>query len=739
MVPSIGAQRDAVECGPPELSDEMKDPIQERMDALTAANVGLLRRVEALEKRVRELEGSSPQHVEHRAGAGPQEQPPFEAVQPESRMEPPADSPLPSEPPAAESFSPPPAVTYQISDAPQAHESSFESRVGLNWVNRIGAVTLILGVAFFFKYAVDNEWIGPAGRIALGVLAGVVLCAFGYRSWMGRQTVFAQGVTAAGVAVLYLSFWASHSLYGLVPGALAFALMVAATAMGGGFAWLYESFAMAAISYLAGTATPFLLATGEYRPWVLTLYLAALNAVWLTVARREGWRKLEWLAAAAVTMAFLAVAGILRPDDVGPVVAAFAGLQYAIFAGSPERKLTGIMQVAAMVVVGAAWEQDIANGLLSLIALLIAGLALGAWRKISWLPAAGLAGYAVGYLLLRAGAPTPLPLALLLGGATAGFALTLGTVLRSWPAQERPGLTELGMLVAPGALYFFAGYELLSHGHEAWRGLFTAGLAALYLGVAWRLHGVAARQDDYDPRGVLFGAGAALTLATVAAAVQFEGFRITMIWALEAAALAWLAAKYGEPRLRWAVLALTALVAARLVALDGPAYLERLDLALLSNSRFLTHAVAAISLGAAAWWLKPKWEALVPYLAAHVSLLIGLSWENYTWVLRSSPAEEQASAISIGLTILGAVYGLALVISGVLWRFPLNRLLGLGLLAIVVAKLYLADVWSMERLHRILAFGALGVLLLTTSFFYSRFRSKIEDWIKNDESPTRAD
>ncbi len=89
--------------------------------------------------------------------------------------------------------------------------------------------------------------------------------------------------------------------------------------------------------------------------------------------------------------------------------------------------------------------------------------------------------------------------------------------------------------------------------------------------------------------------------------------------------------------------------------------------------------------------------------------------------------------------MLGAVYGLALVISGVLWRFPLNRLLGLGLLAIVVAKLYLADVWSMERLHRILAFGALGVLLLTTSFFYSRFRSKIEDWIKNDESPTHAD
>jgi uncharacterized membrane protein len=70
-------------------------------------------------------------------------------------------------------------------------------------------------------------------------------------------------------------------------------------------------------------------------------------------------------------------------------------------------------------------------------------------------------------------------------------------------------------------------------------------------------------------------------------------------------------------------------------------------------------------------------------------------------------------------------------------RFPLNRLLGLGLLAVVVGKLYLMDVWSMERLHRIAAFSVLGLLLLATSFLYSRFRAKVEDWMKNDEAGTR--
>jgi hypothetical protein len=34
-------------------------------------------------------------------------------------------------------------------------------------------VTLVLGIAFFFKWAVDNQWIGPGGRVILGVIAGL--------------------------------------------------------------------------------------------------------------------------------------------------------------------------------------------------------------------------------------------------------------------------------------------------------------------------------------------------------------------------------------------------------------------------------------------------------------------------------------------------------------------------------------------------------------------------------------
>ena len=75
-----------------------------------------------------------------------------------------------------------------------------------------------------------------------------------------------------------------------------------------------------------------------------------------------------------------------------------------------------------------------------------------------------------------------------------------------------------------------------------------------------------------------------------------------------------------------------------------------------------------------------------------------------------------------------AVYASALVVAGVALRSALNRILGLGLLALVIAKLYLLDVWSLSRGFRITAFLALGGLLLLVSYLYSRFKPALEDY-----------
>jgi len=85
-----------------------------------------------------------------------------------------------------------------------------------------------------------------------------------------------------------------------------------------------------------------------------------------------------------------------------------------------------------------------------------------------------------------------------------------------------------------------------------------------------------------------------------------------------------------------------------------------------------------------------------------------------------------ANVESTGISILMAVYASALVVAGVALRSALNRILGLGLFALVIVKLYLLDVWSLGRGFRITAFLALGGLLLLVSYLYSRFKPALE-------------
>src|SRR2546423_1136580 len=85
-------------------------------------------------------------------------------------------SPFPS-PPEARTEEPvpisPPALSFSVVHEEPREE--LEGQIGKLWLNRIGIIAILTGVSYFIKYAFDNGWIGPAGRIALGLLAGIGL------------------------------------------------------------------------------------------------------------------------------------------------------------------------------------------------------------------------------------------------------------------------------------------------------------------------------------------------------------------------------------------------------------------------------------------------------------------------------------------------------------------------------------------------------------------------------------
>src|SRR5215469_4000052 len=68
---------------------------------------------------------------------------------------------------------PPPAVGTPPS------RPDLESRIGSHWLNRIGIAAVLVGISYFLKLAFENNWIGAAGRVAIGLIAGVAIVLWG--------------------------------------------------------------------------------------------------------------------------------------------------------------------------------------------------------------------------------------------------------------------------------------------------------------------------------------------------------------------------------------------------------------------------------------------------------------------------------------------------------------------------------------------------------------------------------
>jgi uncharacterized membrane protein len=59
----------------------------------------------------------------------------------------------------------------------------------------VGTVVLVLGLAFFLKYAFDNDWINEPVRVGLGVAAGLSLVWAGHRFVRSGYRAYGQILT----------------------------------------------------------------------------------------------------------------------------------------------------------------------------------------------------------------------------------------------------------------------------------------------------------------------------------------------------------------------------------------------------------------------------------------------------------------------------------------------------------------------------------------------------------------
>ncbi len=212
----------------------------------------------------------------------------------------------------------------------------------------------------------------------------------------------------------------------------------------------------------------------------------------------------------------------------------------------------------------------------------------------------------------------------------------------------------------------------------------------------------------------VLAAGIAWVFLVLAVPLQFAGYRVTIVWAAESAALAWVAVRFRERRAELAALAVFGLVIVRLALIDS----RMRTLALLANPRFLTFVVAAAGLFATAWWIRTGWRAGTAYAAANAVLLWGICLEAVDWAARTVAPENFHSVASASISVLAGGYALLLVAAGAARAHRPTRLMGMALIGLVVLKLYCYDVWLLGGFYRMAAFAILGTVLLVISYLF---------------------
>lgn len=291
---------------------------------------------EELLEQIRELTARV-YRLEELAGAGESkkkpEQPRTPAVSEAAARQPPPSLPAQVSTPTAL----PTRVSTSVPSSRPARTPSgdLESRIGSHWLNRIGITAVLVGASFFLNYAFENNWIGPAGRVVIGLIAGMVVVWWSEYFRKRKYDIFSYSLKALGVGVLYLSLWASFQVYHLLPSSIVFTGMVLVTASMCAMAFAQDAEILAVFAIAGGFSTPVLLSTGENREIALFSYLVLLDLAVLALTIVKSWRHISVLGFIGTVMLYIAWYNEFYDQTQLAPTLIFASLFFAIFAATP--------------------------------------------------------------------------------------------------------------------------------------------------------------------------------------------------------------------------------------------------------------------------------------------------------------------------------------------------------------------------------------------------------------------
>jgi uncharacterized membrane protein len=652
-----------------------------------------------------------------------------------------------------------------------------EKFIGENLINKIGIAILVLAIGYFVKFAIDNDWVGPIGRVGIGIACGGILIAIAHRL-RNSYKAFSSVLVGGGLAVFYFTITLAFHQFHLFNQTASFIILIVITIFAVVLSLLYDKQELAVIALVGGFASPFMVSTGTANYDALFIYLLILNTGLLIIAYFKAWRVLNMVSFAFTVIVFASVLYTLTAPTyhIGFVYASIFYVLYFIinvannvkdnkkFIASDFTILLSntALYFAAGLYLLTVMKDEQYRGLFCVslaVVNLVLSFILFRNRKVDTNILYLLIGITLTFISLAA------PIQLHGNSITIFWASE--TVLLYWLYQKSSiqlmKLTSLILWMAMLLSLFMDWYQIYTY-HEtsltiiANKGFITTLVAAIS---SYLLSVLASREADPHLRGIAVNKQvfsiAALALLFLSGLLEINHqflnhypntslnilymmlYTPAFVYLYYLVSLKVASLNFNE-KIRLGILMVCVTVYLALTPSFFDLQRVMLEQQKLSTSHFTAHWIGAIFIGLLFYritrlcqktldegmkimftWLISA--AIVLFLSLEISLLSNLLF--YSKV--HSIDRIETVYVKTGLPILWGLLSFALMWLGMRYKLRVMRIVSLSLFSLTLLKLFLFDIVNIPVAGKIAAFFCLGILLLIISFMYQKVKKIIVD------------
>ncbi|QUB75326.1 DUF2339 domain-containing protein [Prevotella melaninogenica] len=637
-------------------------------------------------------------------------------------------------------------------------ETNFEKYIGENLFGKIGILIFIIGIGFFVKYAIDQNWINETARTLMGYAVGAGMLVLAERLHK-RYHTFSSLLAGGAFGIYYLITAIAFHYYDLFSHTMAFVILCVTTIFMSAVSVLYDRKELAVTALVGGFIAPFIISTDSSSIISLQIYITILNIGMFCLAMYKKWAILPMVSFAFTYIILWGTTalGSFSDSEAGttyPTLFAFATLFYVIFL------------LPVVFILRTQYGENTRLGLLGIITAnsfmyLIYGDFLLQHFEASSDTTAYLAFFIAGinlaihlYLRFRVeGQDTlrNLMLGLAVTFATMGIPIlfSAANVLMVWAAEsvlllwlftkEKNRIYELAsavlLLLTLGALAYYRTTDTFIH--DTGDSLFFNGafFVTTFVSIAYYVVAVIMQFNKElfsDTKRLIAYTPCNAIAYALGFSILFLAFRDNFHFHLEQPISEYASLLTANIMFLGGALILRKRfeISENKLAYEISLYLAGILFAMtvwnytIPDGLLLRWLMALVTIAHMAYCMRGQLLVTSNQRSLHTeySIISTLMWLTLTRLLLITFNEVNFStAFSLSLGIAAFI----LMCIGMRYHSKEIRIVSLAEFGIVIGKLILNDVWAMSALGKIIVFISLGAILLILSFLYQKLKDAL--------------